>query len=283
MTHIIAVTNQKGGVAKTTTTTNLASVFAYAGLKTLLIDIDPQGNASVSSGVAIRELEASVYDVLLGEKGIAELVQSTRSGYDILPANADLAGAQVELSDQEDGNFRIKNALAAVEDQYDMVLIDTPPALNVLTVNALAAANGVLIPVQCEYFALEGLTDLIQTLAKVRTGLNPKLSIIGVVRTMYDGRNRLTLEVSRQLQKHFGDKLCDTLIPRNVRLAEAPSHGLSVIEYDRSCVGAQAYVALGGELMQSLSIVPPQLGNLTTEKQDEQQSKIGSWVRRLIG
>ncbi len=249
MTHIISVTNQKGGVAKTTTAVNLAAAFAKSRFTTLLVDIDPQGNASVSSGVSIAKLQAGTYEVLLGSLDVKEAIVASHNGYDILPTSPDLAGAQVELHELEQHDLRLKNALAKVADQYDVILIDTPPSLNVLTINALAASTGVLIPVQCEYFALEGLSGLITTLAMVRKSLNPELEIIGVVQTMYDGRNSLTIEVSRQLKKHFQEKVFKTLIPRNIRLAEAPSHGVSVIDYDPSCRGAQAYVALAQEMI----------------------------------
>lgn len=248
MTHIISVTNQKGGVAKTTTAVNLAAAFAKSGLTTLLVDIDPQGNASVSSGVSISNLSSGTYQVLLGERDIGDAIVPSKSGYDVLPTSPDLAGAQVELLELEQQDLRLTHALAQVAEKYDVILIDTPPSLNVLTINALAASTGVLIPVQCEYFALEGLSGLITTLAMVHKSLNPRLEIIGVVRTMYDGRNALTIEVSRQLKKHFQEKVFKTLIPRNIRLAEAPSHGISVIDYDSSCRGAQSYVALAQEI-----------------------------------
>ena len=280
MTRIIAVANQKGGVAKTTTAVNLASAFSRLGFKTLLVDMDPQGNASVSSGVRIRELDLTAYDVLLGEASLMQVTSATDNGYDVLPSNADLAGAQVELLEFEDKDFLLQKAINSVGDKYDVVLIDTPPSLNVLTVNALAAANGVLVPVQCEYFALEGLSDLIQTLARVRTAMNPSLEIIGVVRTLYDGRNSLTMEVSRQLKKHFGEKLFATIIPRNIRLAEAPSHGLSVIEYDPRCSGARAYIALAEELIKRDQHADSQQ---TTTEDNGKKSKIRAWAGRLVG
>lgn len=248
-TRVIAVTNQKGGVAKTTTSINLLAAFSRKGLHCLLVDIDPQGNASVSSGVNIHQLENGIYDVLLGEADIKDAIIQSEGGYDVLPASADLAGALVELLGFRDKDFRLRSALDKVADGYDLVVIDTPPSLNILTINALAAATDVLVPVQCEYLALEGLSGLIMTMGRVRKALNSKLKILGVVRTMYDGRNSLTIEVSRQLNKHFRDKVFKTYIPRNVRLAEAPSHGMSVLEYDINCKGAVAYIALADEIL----------------------------------
>lgn len=236
--RIIAVTNQKGGVAKTTTAVNLLAAIARRGLRCLLVDIDPQGNASVSSGVNINAIEEGIYDVLLGDAKIEQAIVASTDQYDILPAGPELAGAQVELLEYADKDFRLRNALGFVAESYDIILIDTPPSLNVLTINALAAATDVLIPVQCEYFALEGLSGLITTMGMVRKALNPELRILGVVRTMYDGRNSLTIEVSRQLNKHFQEKVFKTLIPRNIRLAEAPSHGKSALEYDSQCKGS---------------------------------------------
>ncbi len=247
--RIIAVTNQKGGVAKTTTAVNLLAAFTQSGFNCLLVDIDPQGNASVSSGVNINTLEQGVYQVLLGEAPIQEAIIQSDNRYDVLPAGPELAGAQVELLGFEDKDYRLRNFLQAVERNYDIILIDTPPSLNILTINALVAATHVLIPVQCEYFALEGLSGLITTMARVRKALNPRLNILGVVRTMYDGRNSLTLEVSRQLNKYFSEKVFKTLIPRNVRLAEAPSHGLTALEYDADCKGSLAYVDLAKEIL----------------------------------
>ncbi len=254
MTHIIAVTNQKGGVAKTTTTVNLAAAMARRGLSTLLVDMDPQGNASVSSGVNIRELEAGSYDVLIGETSVKDAIVASTNGYDVLPANDDLAGAQVDLMEFDDANLRLKKALKNVQSQYDLIVIDTPPSLNVLTINALAAAPKVLLPVQCEYFALEGVNSLLTTLAMVKKALNPQLEILGVVRTLYDGRTGLAVEVTKDLMKHFREKLCETLIPRNIRLAEAPGHGVSIFEYSPRCRGALAYKALAEELSTRLQI-----------------------------
>ncbi len=270
--RIIAVTNQKGGVAKTTTAVNLLAAIARRGQRCLLVDIDPQGNASVSSGVNINAIEAGTYDVLLGDARISEAIVASADQYDILPAGPELAGAQVELLEFEDKDFRLRDALALVSNDYDLILIDTPPSLNVLTINALAAATDVLIPVQCEYFALEGLSGLITTMGRVRNALNPELKILGVVRTMYDGRNSLTIEVSRQLNKHFQEKVFKTLIPRNIRLAEAPSHGKSALDYDPQCKGSVAYIALADE------ILGPKNG---TDKKDKGKSKIGAWAGRF--
>jgi len=273
--RIIAVTNQKGGVAKTTTAVNLLAAFARRGLRCLLVDIDPQGNASVSSGVRIQNLEQGIYEVLLGEISVQSAIVASNDQYDILPASAALAGAQVELLEFVDKDFRLRDVLREVVDDYDVILIDTPPSLNILTINALAAATDVLIPVQCEYFALEGLSGLITTMGMVRKALNPDLKILGVVRTMYDGRNSLTIEVSRQLNKHFREKVFNTLIPRNIRLAEAPSHGKSVIEYDARCKGAIAYLALAEEILGP--------SNGTDKENKGKKSKIGAWAGRLAG
>lgn len=249
MSRILAITNQKGGVGKTTTAINLAASLARSDSRVLLVDIDPQGNATVGSGVAMRELELSVYEVLLGECTLQEAVLDSGNGYDILPSHPDLSGAQVEMADMENRDYRLVEALNGVADKYDLVLIDCPPALNVLTVNALTAAKEVLIPVQCEYYALEGLTSLMETIGLIRQGLNPQLEVLGLVRTMYDGRNSLAVEVSAQLNEHFDNKVFRTIIPRNVRLAEAPSYGKPVIDYDRQCVGSQAYLALACEVL----------------------------------
>lgn len=251
MGKVIAVTNQKGGVGKTTTGINLAASLARNARRVLLIDIDPQGNATVGSGVhKDQEGLATIYDVLMGDETAEAAILATANGFDLIPANSDLSGAQVELLDELGRELRLKSALTSIRQQYDYVLIDCPPSLNLLTVNALTAADTVIIPMQCEYFALEGLTDLINTIKKIREALNPNLRIEGLLRTMYDVRNSLSMEVSEQLQAHFGDKVYQTIIPRNVRIAEAPSHGVPVFNYDATSKGAQAYLALAGELLQ---------------------------------
>ncbi len=247
--RVLAVANQKGGVGKTTTSINLAASLALAGRRVLLIDLDPQGNATMGSGVDKRTINPSVYDVLLGSVAIGAARRKTNAQYDLTPANRELAGAEVELVNLPNRETRLKDALNEVREQYDFILIDCPPALNLLTVNGLCAAHAVMIPMQCEYYALEGLSDLVQTIKKVRSHLNPALEIEGLLRTMYDPRNMLAQQVSEQLQQHFGDKVYRTVIPRNVRLAEAPSHGMPVLTLDRQSKGALAYLALAGEML----------------------------------
>jgi len=247
--RVLAVANQKGGVGKTTTSINLAASLALAGRRVLLIDLDPQGNATMGSGIDKRTINPSIYDVLLGSVAIGATRRKTNAHYDLTPANRELAGAEVELVNLPSRETRLKDALNEVRDQYDFILIDCPPALNLLTVNGLCAAHAVMIPMQCEYYALEGLSDLVQTIKKVRSHLNPALEIEGLLRTMYDPRNMLAQQVSEQLQQHFGDKVYRTVIPRNVRLAEAPSHGMPVLTLDRQSKGALAYLALAGEML----------------------------------
>jgi len=249
MAKVIAITNQKGGVGKTTTSINLAASLVRTKRRVLLVDIDPQGNATMGSGVTKDSIEYSVYQVLLGLEPIGKATRSTEGGYDLVPANADLAGAEIELITLDRRERHLRTALEMVESNYDYILIDCPPALSLLTVNALVASHAVLIPMQCEYYALEGLSSLVGTIQRVRESLNPQLEIEGLLRTMYDPRNSLANEVSAQLLKHFGDKLYRTIIPRNVRLAEAPSYGKPVISYDMQSKGAQAYLALAGEIL----------------------------------
>lgn len=250
MTKIMAITNQKGGVGKTTTTVNLAASLAASGQRVLLVDLDPQGNATMGSGIEKRDLEITVYHVLLGRKSVIEARKKSEIGkYDVLPANRDLAGAEVELVEFSQRETRLRDALQPVMADYDFILIDCPPALNLLTVNGLCAAKSVMIPMQCEYYALEGLSDLVNTIRRVRANLNPVLEIEGLLRTMFDLRNTLAQQVSDQLLEHFGSKVYQTVIPRNVRLAEAPSFGIPVLYHDKTSRGAQAYLALAGELL----------------------------------
>jgi chromosome partitioning protein len=250
MTRIIAITNQKGGVAKTTTSINLAASLVAMGRRVLLVDLDPQGNASMGSGIDKHALEKSACEVLLEEAQIQEAILKTApAGFDILPTNSDLTRAQTQLMESETREYKLKFALEDVKNNYDYIIIDCPPSLSLLTVNALVAANSVLIPAQCEYFALEGLSDLLQIIDQIQASLNPTLHIEGVVRTMYDPRSRLTQDVTAELVKHFGEKLYRTVIPRNIRLAEAPSHGLPVLHFEEKSVGSRAYLSLAGELI----------------------------------
>lgn len=245
----LAITNQKGGVGKTTTCVNLAASLAANNKKVLLVDLDAQGNASTGSGVDKAKLQYSIYHVLIGEKTLSEvIVKSEKGGFDLAPSNRELAGAEVELVNEIARETRLKQAIATVGD-YDYILLDCPPALNLVTVNALTAADAVMIPMQCEYYALEGLSDLVNTIKKVRAHLNATLEIEGLLRTMFDARNMLAQQVSAQLVSHFGKKVYDTVIPRNIRLAEAPSYGVPALIYDKSSKGAQAYLALAKEII----------------------------------
>jgi chromosome partitioning protein len=250
MARILAIANQKGGVGKTTTSVNLAASLVAAGQRVLLIDLDPQSNATTGSGIDKRTLGQTVYHVLLGQATLGRVrAGPTQGGYDLIPATRDLAGAEIEMVEIEHREQRLRDALPEIDDAYDFVLIDCPPALSLLTVNGLAAAHSVLIPLQCEYYALEGLSELVQTVRKVRENINPRLEVEGLLRTMFDARNTLSQQVSSELQAHFGGKVYRTVIPRNIRLAEAPSHGLPGLQYDRDSKGAQAYVALADEIL----------------------------------
>ncbi|MEX0584197.1 MAG: AAA family ATPase [Natronospirillum sp.] len=250
MKKIIAVTNQKGGVGKTTTAINLAASLVATRRRILLVDLDPQGNATMGSGVDKNNLEQHVYHVLIEGVLVKDVVvRAEQAGYDVLPSNGDVTAAEVELLTVSNRERRLEVALAAVRDDYDVIIMDCPPSLNMLTVNALTAADAVLIPVQCEYFALEGIAALLETIEQIQVALNPRLTVEGVLRTMYDGRTSLANDVSKELKKYFGDKLYRTVIPRNIRVAEAPSYGLPVMQYDQSSRGALSYLALAGELI----------------------------------
>jgi chromosome partitioning protein len=254
--RIFVVANQKGGVGKTTTSVNLAAALARLGRRTLLVDLDPQGNATMGSGIDKRTLASSVYQVLIGLSDVVEATQTSPSGhFDVLPANRDLAGAEVELVDFEERESRLRDALAQVEEQYDFILIDCPPSLSLLTLNGFCAAHGVIIPMQCEYYALEGLSDLVNTIKKVHANFNTKLRVIGLLRVMFDPRMTLSQQVSTQLEQHFGDKVFKTLIPRNVRLAEAPSYGMPGVVFDPVSKGAKAYMDFGEELIERIEAI----------------------------
>ncbi|MFT3735153.1 MAG: AAA family ATPase [Rhodocyclaceae bacterium] len=253
MARIFAVANQKGGVGKTTTTVNLAAALAAHGQRVLLVDLDPQGNATMGSGVDKRTVPSTVYQVLVGLKTLKEsFVRAEEAGYDVLASNRELAGAEVELVEIENREKRLKDELATVEADYDFVLIDCPPSLSMLTLNGLCSAHGVIIPMQCEYFALEGLSDLVNTIKQVHAKLNRDLKIIGLLRVMFDTRSTLSLQVSAQLEQHFGDKVFKAVIPRNVRLAEAPSHGLPGVVFDRAAKGSQAYLNFAAEMIERI-------------------------------
>ena len=250
MARVFVIANQKGGVGKTSVAVNLCASLAHYGRRVLLVDLDPQGNATTGSGIDKTACENTIYGVLLGEHGVAEAVLRCEGHYDILPSNRDLAGAEVELISVDRREFRLREALGPVAERYDFVVIDCPPALNMLTVNGFTAADAVIIPMQCEYYALEGLSDLVGTLRKVKQNLNPRIEIEALVRTMYDPRSTLTVQVSDELKRHYGDKVFDTVIPRNVRIAEAPSFGKPVLLHDPASKGALAHLQFARELLE---------------------------------
>ncbi|RBA24616.1 ParA family protein [Herminiimonas fonticola] len=256
MAKIFCVANQKGGVGKTTTAVNLAAALAQLNQRVLLVDLDPQGNATMGAGINKAELKSSIYEVLLGMADVnTARVTSEASKFDVLPANRELAGAEVEMVELDNREKRLKDALAVVDAEYDFMLIDCPPALSMLTLNGLCAAHGVIIPMQCEYYALEGLSDLVNTIKKVHAKLNTDLKIIGLLRVMFDPRMTLSQQVSAQLEQHFGDKVFKTIIPRNVRLAEAPSYGMPGINFDPASKGAQAYLTFGAEMVERIKTI----------------------------
>ena len=260
--RVYAITNQKGGVGKTTTCINLAASLVATKKKVLLVDMDPQGNATMGSGVDKNTVDVSIYDVLTQQSAAGEVVQHCESsGYDLIPANSDLTAAEVQLLSEPNKERRLQQSLLTLRENYDYILIDCPPSLNMLTINALTACDGVLIPMQCEYYALEGLSALVNTVQQIKQVLNPTLEIEGLLRTMFDPRSSLTNDVSQQLTEHFGDRLYRTCIPRNVRLAEAPSFGLSALHYDRQSKGALAYLTLAGEVIRRNEQVHKQVHN----------------------
>jgi chromosome partitioning protein len=253
MAKIFCIANQKGGVGKTTTAVNLSAGLAQISQRVLLVDLDPQGNATMGAGINKATLKASIYEVLVGMSDVKSARQASETGgFDVLPANRELAGAEVELVEIDNREKRLKDALAEVGSEYDFILIDCPPALSMLTLNGLCAAHGVIIPMQCEYYALEGLSDLVNTIKKVHAKLNPDLKIIGLLRVMFDPRMTLSQQVSAQLEQHFGDKVFKTIIPRNVRLAEAPSYGMPGVNFDQASKGAQAYITFGAEMVERI-------------------------------
>ena len=277
MARIYCIANQKGGVGKTTSTVNLAAGLSRIGQRVLLVDLDPQGNATMGSGVDKRTLPLTVYDVLLENATITEARQrNEKVGYDVLGANRELAGAEIELVALERRDQRLKAALQAVDHEYDFVLIDCPPSLSMLTLNGLCSANGVMVPMQCEYFALEGLSDLVNTIKQVHANLNPELQVIGLLRVMYDPRITLQQQVSDQLKAHFGDKVFDTVIPRNVRLAEAPSHGLPGVIFDPTSRGAVAFIEFAKELVKRVNSDPLFMPRAKTKRTTESAPKKAS-------